>query len=437
MSKIDIGKKAPPFTLEGTGGSWSLSDAAGGAVVIYFYPRDNTPGCTQEGADFAAAHAQFKKAKALIVGISADSLAAHEKFKQKMAFPFELLSDPDKKVCKLYDVIQEKSMYGKKFLGIERSTFLIDAQGRAAAHMAQGQGERSRRGGIGGGESTVTGARAAPGGRDREKPSGQARAPHLRAGHECADARSDRHLPLRRARRLHSDDRARGTRRRQEGAVGVGAQCAPGQPLSRRADEGRQQEADRSRARAADRGTDQSRQAPAGRPTVLSNSIAGIRPAGQPARARSGQRHPGQYAGAAAEIPQRQSHPGVERHQFADQGGDPRSAGRGLLQRQDHRGCGPARQRRAAAAAEFLGEARQGHGIVAAAEPHLLSGARAAGARMACQPIRLRSRRERRRSHRPQARGRIGDSGTRLSTTARNATMSGESPRATASRTSR
>jgi peroxiredoxin Q/BCP len=129
MSKIDIGKKAPQFSLEGTAGKWSLSDAIGGAVVIYFYPRDNTPGCTQEGQDFSAAHAQFKKAKATIVGISADSLAAHEKFKQKMAFPFELLSDPDKKVCKLYDVIQEKSMYGKKFLGIERSTFLIDGKG--------------------------------------------------------------------------------------------------------------------------------------------------------------------------------------------------------------------------------------------------------------------------------------------------------------------
>ena len=129
MSTIDVGKKAPRFTLDGTGGSWSLSDAAGGALVIYFYPRDNTPGCTQEGADFAATYAGFKRAKAQVVGISADSMAAHEKFKQKMAFPFELLSDPDKKVCKLYDVIQEKSMYGKKFLGIERSTFLIDSKG--------------------------------------------------------------------------------------------------------------------------------------------------------------------------------------------------------------------------------------------------------------------------------------------------------------------
>jgi thioredoxin-dependent peroxiredoxin len=129
MSTPDVGKKAPLFSLDGTGGSWSLRDAAGSPLVIYFYPRDNTPGCTQEGADFAAAYAQFKKAKTAIVGISADSVASHEKFKQKMQFPFELLSDPDKKVCKLYDVIQEKSMYGKKFLGIERSTFLIDGKG--------------------------------------------------------------------------------------------------------------------------------------------------------------------------------------------------------------------------------------------------------------------------------------------------------------------
>jgi thioredoxin-dependent peroxiredoxin len=129
MSNIDVGKKAPQFTLEGTGGSWSLRDGAGSTVVIYFYPRDNTPGCTQEGEDFTADYAQFKKAKALIFGISADTLAAHEKFKKKMAFPFDLLSDTDQKVCKLYDVIQEKSMYGKKFLGIERSTFLIDGKG--------------------------------------------------------------------------------------------------------------------------------------------------------------------------------------------------------------------------------------------------------------------------------------------------------------------
>jgi peroxiredoxin Q/BCP len=129
MSKIDIGKKAPQFTLEGTAGSWSLSDAAGSAVVIYFYPRDNTPGCTQEGEEFSALSGKFKKAKAVIVGISPDTVASHEKFKKKMSFPFELLSDVDQRVCKLYDVIQEKSMYGKKYLGVERSTFLIDGKG--------------------------------------------------------------------------------------------------------------------------------------------------------------------------------------------------------------------------------------------------------------------------------------------------------------------
>jgi thioredoxin-dependent peroxiredoxin len=128
MSKIEIGKKAPPFTLDGTSGPWSLQDA-GATVVIYFYPRDNTSGCTQEGLDFSALHAQFKRAKALVFGISPDSVASHEKFRKKMSFAFDLLSDPDQKVCKLYDVIQEKSMYGRKYLGVERSTFLIDGKG--------------------------------------------------------------------------------------------------------------------------------------------------------------------------------------------------------------------------------------------------------------------------------------------------------------------
>ena len=98
-------------------------------MVLYFYPRDNTPGCTQEGQSFTAAFPQFKKLKTLIVGISPDSVSSHEKFKSKMGFPFELLSDVDRTVCKRYDVIQEKSMYGKKYMGVERSTFLIDPQG--------------------------------------------------------------------------------------------------------------------------------------------------------------------------------------------------------------------------------------------------------------------------------------------------------------------
>jgi thioredoxin-dependent peroxiredoxin len=129
MSKIEIGKKAPQFALEGTAGSWSLEDAKGTAVVIYFYPRDNTSGCTQEGLDFAALNTQFKKAGAMVLGISPDSVESHEKFKKKMAFPFDLLSDPEQKVCKLYGVWKEKSMYGRKYLGVERSTFVIDGKG--------------------------------------------------------------------------------------------------------------------------------------------------------------------------------------------------------------------------------------------------------------------------------------------------------------------
>jgi peroxiredoxin Q/BCP len=129
MSKIEIGKKAAAFTLDGSGGKWSTTDALGSNVVLYFYPRDNTSGCTKEGEDFAHSYAQFKRAKTLVLGISPDTLASHRKFKEKFAFPFELLSDPQREICALYDVIKEKSMYGKKYMGVERSTFLIDAKG--------------------------------------------------------------------------------------------------------------------------------------------------------------------------------------------------------------------------------------------------------------------------------------------------------------------
>ena len=128
MSKIEIGRKAPAFALDGTAGRWRLADV-GRHVVVYFYPRDNTPGCTQEGVAFGAEYPKFKRAGADIVGISPDTVASHVKFKEKMAFPFELLSDPDQAVCKLYDVIREKSMYGKKYMGVERSTFLVDQAG--------------------------------------------------------------------------------------------------------------------------------------------------------------------------------------------------------------------------------------------------------------------------------------------------------------------
>jgi len=130
VKKLCVGKAALPFSLPSTaGGTFTPRQVAGKNLVMYFYPKDNTPGCTQEGVDFAALAPAFKKARTLIVGISGDTLAAHEKFKTKMQFPFELLADEDRAVCKLYDVIQEKSLYGRKFMGIERSTFLIDAKG--------------------------------------------------------------------------------------------------------------------------------------------------------------------------------------------------------------------------------------------------------------------------------------------------------------------
>lgn len=128
--KLAIGKKIPPFSLPATGGeSWRPADAAGKALVLYFYPRDNTSGCTAEGEAFRDLHAAFKRAGAVILGVSPDSVASHEKFKAKFGFPFELLADEDRAVCGLFDVIREKSMYGRKFMGVERSTFLFDAAG--------------------------------------------------------------------------------------------------------------------------------------------------------------------------------------------------------------------------------------------------------------------------------------------------------------------
>ncbi|MDJ0760812.1 MAG: peroxiredoxin [Woeseiaceae bacterium] len=108
----------------------SLKELRGKNVVIYFYPKDATPGCTLEGQDFRDLHPKFKRANTVILGVSKDSIASHEKFKAKQNFPFDLLSDPDEKLCKKFDVIKEKNMYGKKYMGIERSTFLIDADGK-------------------------------------------------------------------------------------------------------------------------------------------------------------------------------------------------------------------------------------------------------------------------------------------------------------------
>ena len=130
MAKITPGAKVPDFSLPATGGGpFRLKDAAGRALVVYFYPKDMTSGCTRESQDFRDLHGAFRKAGADIVGISRDSMSSHEKFKAKERLPFALLSDEDERVCKLFDVIREKSLYGRKFLGIERSTFLIDAEG--------------------------------------------------------------------------------------------------------------------------------------------------------------------------------------------------------------------------------------------------------------------------------------------------------------------
>jgi peroxiredoxin Q/BCP len=121
---------APDFELPATGGkSFRLSRARGAPVVLYFYPKDNTPGCTTEGQHFRDLYPDFQKLRCQIYGISRDSLKSHEGFKAKMKFPFELLSDADETVCKLYGVIKMKNMYGRKVRGIERSTFAIDAGG--------------------------------------------------------------------------------------------------------------------------------------------------------------------------------------------------------------------------------------------------------------------------------------------------------------------
>jgi peroxiredoxin Q/BCP len=127
---VALDKKVPAFSCAATGGKrWKLADAAGKKLVMYFYPRDNTSGCTQEGLAFRELYPKFKKADAIIVGVSMDSAASHEKFKAKMEFPFDLLADEDRTLCELFDVYKEKSMYGRKYMGIERSTFLIDGRG--------------------------------------------------------------------------------------------------------------------------------------------------------------------------------------------------------------------------------------------------------------------------------------------------------------------
>jgi peroxiredoxin Q/BCP len=130
MARPAIGKKIPAFSAPATGDRIvSSKDLEGRTVVLYFYPRDNTPGCTVESQDFASSYPKFKRRKVEVFGISRDSLSSHEKFKAKFDFPFDLIADPDESLCKLFDVMRDKNMYGKKVRGIERSTFLVDSKG--------------------------------------------------------------------------------------------------------------------------------------------------------------------------------------------------------------------------------------------------------------------------------------------------------------------
>jgi peroxiredoxin Q/BCP len=131
VSKVQVGKIIPRLKLPATGDQEiDLKTLRGNIVVLYFYPKDNTSGCTTEGCDFKKLHLKFRRRKTVILGVSRDSIASHERFKARYEFPFELLADEDEKACRIFDVIKEKNMYGRKVMGIERSTFLIDAEGR-------------------------------------------------------------------------------------------------------------------------------------------------------------------------------------------------------------------------------------------------------------------------------------------------------------------
>lgn len=128
--RLGIGKSIPDMPVSATGNlNIRLGKLRGKPLVLYFYPKDDTSGCTLEGLDFRDRHIRFRKLGAAVFGVSRDSLALHEKFKVKHGFPFELISDPDEKLCRAFDVIKKKSLYGRSYMGIDRSTFIFDKKG--------------------------------------------------------------------------------------------------------------------------------------------------------------------------------------------------------------------------------------------------------------------------------------------------------------------
>jgi thioredoxin-dependent peroxiredoxin len=130
MASVKPDAKVPAFKVLSTGGEeFSLADVRGKTLVLYFYPKDATSGCTVQAQEFRDLADKFKRAKAVVVGVSRDSLKSHDRFREKESLPFHLLSDPEETLCGLFDVIKEKSLYGRKYMGIERSTFLIDGSG--------------------------------------------------------------------------------------------------------------------------------------------------------------------------------------------------------------------------------------------------------------------------------------------------------------------
>ena len=138
MTAPRMNRVVADFTADATRGKTiRLKDLRGQNVVLYFYPKDSTPGCTTEGRDFSRLHSKYRRQKTVVLGVSRDSIASHEKFRAKQEFPFDLLSDPDEKLCKAFDVIHEKSLYGRKFMGVVRSTFLIDKDGKLRGEWRQ------------------------------------------------------------------------------------------------------------------------------------------------------------------------------------------------------------------------------------------------------------------------------------------------------------